>query len=55
MIEVKNLSKVYDSDALTVIALRDVSFEIKKGLQYKLKPSLLYSAETLIDQLAIIF
>ena len=31
MISIKNLSKAYDSGALTVTALRDVSFEIKKG------------------------
>ena len=31
MIAVKNLSKTYDSGTLTVAALRDVSFKIKKG------------------------
>ena len=31
MIAVKNLSKTYDSGTLTVAALREVSFKIKKG------------------------
>ena len=31
MIEVENLSKIYDSDTLSVTALREVSFKIKKG------------------------
>lgn len=31
MIEIENLSKVYDSGALSVAALRDVSFKIEKG------------------------
>ena len=31
MIEVKNLSKIYSSGALTIDALREVSFEIRKG------------------------
>ena len=31
MIAVNNLSKIYDSGALTVPALREVSFKIKKG------------------------
>ena len=31
MIEIENLSKVYDSDTLSVTALQEVSFKIKKG------------------------
>ncbi|MEC8957720.1 MAG: ABC transporter ATP-binding protein [Nitrospinota bacterium] len=31
MIEIENLSKVYNSDTLSVTALREVSFKIKKG------------------------
>ena len=31
MIEIEKLSKVYDSDTLTVTALQEVSFKIKKG------------------------
>ena len=31
MIEIENLSKVYDSDTLSVTALQQVSFKIKKG------------------------
>ncbi len=31
MIEIENLSKVYDSDTLSVTALNEVSFKIKKG------------------------
>ena len=31
MIEIENLSKVYDSDTLSVTALHEVSFKIKKG------------------------
>ena len=31
MIEIKNLSKTYDSDTLSVSALREVNFQIKKG------------------------
>ncbi len=31
MIEVENLSKIYDSDTLSVTALQEVSFKIKKG------------------------
>ena len=31
MIEIENLSKTYDSDTLSVSALREVSFQIKKG------------------------
>ena len=31
MIEIENLSKVYDSDTLSVTALREASFKIKKG------------------------
>ncbi len=31
MIEVKNLSKTYDSGTLSVTALREVSFQVKKG------------------------
>lgn len=31
MIEVENLSKTYDSDTLSVSALREVSFQIEKG------------------------
>ena len=31
MIEIENLSKVYDSDTFSVTALQEVSFKIKKG------------------------
>ena len=31
MIEINNLTKVYDSDSLSVTALREVSFTVKKG------------------------
>ena len=31
MIEINNLTKVYDSDSLSVTALREVSFSVKKG------------------------
>jgi putative ABC transport system ATP-binding protein len=31
LIEIENLSKTYDSDTLSVSALREVSFQIKKG------------------------
>ena len=31
MIEIENLSKTYDSDTLSVSALREVNFQIKKG------------------------
>ncbi|GIS84652.1 MAG: hypothetical protein CM1200mP16_09520 [Nitrospina sp.] len=31
MIEIENLSKVYNSDTLSVTALNEVSFKIKKG------------------------
>tara|TARA_B100001123_G_C15245549_1_gene1000734 strand:+ start:433 stop:1116 length:684 start_codon:yes stop_codon:yes gene_type:complete len=31
LIEVENLSKIYDSDTLSVTALQEVSFKIKKG------------------------
>ena len=31
MIEIENLSKIYDSDTLSVTALQEVSFKIKKG------------------------
>ena len=31
MIEINNLSKVYDSDSLSVTALKEVSFTVKKG------------------------